>query len=145
MTCGTRSTGAGTPYTCQLPNGHGGDIHGAVVSAINIAIWGPGYGWGVSYAGHRPSFAAPHDEAAAVEYLATEYAAGRLLPHDKAVQVAAFVESLNRGRGAVIDRPARAGATMTEASRTWRDAWFCELPEHLRRVQGRRPHGQVRR
>lgn len=181
MTCDTRSTGpSSTPYTCQLSDGHSGDVHGAVVSGINIAVWGPGYGWGPTYVGHRPSQGAPSSsgqvseanarmttrratartkgESIVVVYLAREHAEGRLLPHDKAAQVASFVTALNRGRGVVIDRPARAGRNMadssaqasersermstgikpsearSEASRTWRDAWWCEMPEHLRRI-----------
>lgn len=136
MTCGKHSTGPGTPYTCQLPDGHDHDrIHGAVVSNLNIAVWGPGHGWGVTYAPHRCSPGAPTAERAVLEYLAREYAAGRLLPHDKAVRVASFVTSVNRGHSVVFDRPGRAGRTMTEAAHTWRDAWWCELPEDLRRVQ----------
>lgn len=54
---------------------------------------------------------------------------------DKARQTASFVAMLKRGQWVVTDRPGRVGRTMTEAEHAFREARFCELPEHLRRIR----------
>lgn len=135
MTCDTPSTGPDTPYACQLPDGHDGTVHGAVVSALSIALWGPGHGWRPTYAGHSPSPGMRKSEAIVIMYLADGYRTGRILATGEAEQVAAFVRALTSGRGsATVERPGRSTRDSADAAYAFRDAYFCELTEDQRRV-----------